>query len=225
VASDDSVSASGTVPVFPLPGTVFFPQTVLPLHVFEPRYRALVRDASAGEGLIAISLLRPGWERDYAGSPEYEPLGTVGRIEDLSPLPDGRFLLRLIGVQRVDFLEVVRDDPYRVVRIRPRVETRLDEDDPAVRERKLALLASHACLLGELGDDQDRIVLDERVPLESAVNGICASLPIEPARRQDLLAEDDLASRMVLAGELLDAVLEQVLKLKSVARDDSREAN
>jgi Lon protease-like protein len=56
-----NVSASGDVPVFPLPGVVFFPRTVLPLHVFEPRYRAMVRDAVRGEGLIAVSLLRPGW--------------------------------------------------------------------------------------------------------------------------------------------------------------------
>ena len=62
---DDKLPGAGIVPVFPLPNAVLFPRTVLPLHIFEPRYRAMVSDADAGDGMIAIALLEPGFEKDY----------------------------------------------------------------------------------------------------------------------------------------------------------------
>ena len=70
------------MPVFPLPDLVFFPGTVVPLHIFEHRYRGMVRDAAAGERLVGLALLRPGFEQDYDGTPEIHPVGTVGIIED-----------------------------------------------------------------------------------------------------------------------------------------------
>jgi Lon protease-like protein len=204
---------------------VFFPRTVLPLHVFEPRYRQLVQDATAGEGLVAISLLRPGWEEDYEGSPPYEPIGTVGRIEDLEPLPDGRFLLRLVGLQRVTLGETVREQPYRVARIEPLAESRIDEEDSTLREGKLAMLASHALLLKELGGEGSQLVLDDRTEIESAINAVCASLPVDAERRQGLLEENDLVARMQRAAGLLDRVLEHVLRLKSQRSESPVEPN
>ena len=141
------VSAAGAVPVFPLPGVVFFPRTILPLHIFEPRYRAMVRDAVEREKLIAVALLRPGWEANYEGNPELHTIGTVGRIEDLEPLPDGRFNLRLVGLQRVSFGEVLESHPYRTLRISPLPEMLVNEAEPSIRAAKLDLLASHGCLI------------------------------------------------------------------------------
>jgi Lon protease-like protein len=213
----ECVSASGVVPVFPLPGVVLFPRTVLPLHVFEPRYRTMVRDATAGEGLIAIALLKAGWEEDYAGSPSFHETGTVGRIEDLEPLPGGKFNLRLVGLQRVRFGEVVRSAPYRLVRVRPLAESPVDDADPEVRSAKLSLLASHGCLIRELADrPEGGAVLDERIPFETAVNGACANLPVDPAKRQSLLEEDDLFARQRRASAMLDEILERVLRLKAL---------
>jgi len=65
----DGPSIPEAVPVFPLPNVVFFPHTILPLHIFEPRYRTMVADAERGDGCIAISLLREGWEKDYEAAP------------------------------------------------------------------------------------------------------------------------------------------------------------
>lgn len=209
------------MPVFPLPNVVFFPRTVLPLHVFEPRYRQMVRDATAGEGLIAVSLLRPGWEATYAGSPAFHLVGTIGRIEDLEPLPDGRFHLRLVGLQRARLGDVMRETPYRVVRAMPLPETPVDESEPAIVKAKLDLLASHGCLLRELTDRPEfGSVLDERVPFETAVNGACANLPVDPALRQELLEEPDLRARQVRAAEVLDEILARVLHLKSLRSAD-----
>jgi Lon protease-like protein len=218
--------ASGTVPVFPLPAVVFFPHTILPLHVFEARYCAMVRDAVEGDGIIAVSLLRPGWDADYEGSPAFYEVGSAGRIEDLDPLPDGRFLLRLVGLQRIAFGEVVKGSPYRVVRFRALGETSVDESDPEVRAAKLDLLASHGCLLRELtSHDSAGVVLDERIPFETAVNGACANLPVDPALRQALLEENDLRERQRRAAALLNEVLERVLRLKSMRSRDEEEGD
>jgi Lon protease-like protein len=210
-------SASGIVPVFPLPKIVFFPRTILPLHVFEPRYRRMVRDAVAGEGLIAVALLRPGWASDYEGSPAFHEVGTIGRIEDLEPLEDGKFNLRLVGLQRAVIGEIVQEHPYRRARVIPLDEAEVDEDDPGLLADKLDLLTSHGCLLRELTDDESQtIVLDERIPFETAVNGACANLPVDPAIRQSLLEEDDLMLRHRRTAEILNDVLERVLHLKAL---------
>src|SRR6185436_9780625 len=78
------------VPLFPLPNLVFFPQTRMPLHIFEPRYRQMIADAVAGEMRFGIVLLRPGWEDDYFGAPAVHPWGTLTIIEQAMPLDDGR---------------------------------------------------------------------------------------------------------------------------------------
>jgi Lon protease-like protein len=217
--------SSGLVPVFPLPGVVFFPRTVLPLHVFEMRYREMVRDSAAGEGLIAVSLLLPGWEKSYDQSPAFHPVGTVGRIEDLEPLGDGRFNLRLIGLTRVSFGEVTRVRPYRMVRVAALAESGVDEDDPRIHEAKLEILASHGCLLRELMPEEGQsVVLDERIPFESAVNGACANLPVDPRLKQALLEENDLCERHRRASSILNEVLERVLRLKALRfRDTERD--
>jgi len=62
------------VSIFPLPEAVFFPETVLPLHVFEPRYRQMVADCLAADGWMAVVMLRPGWEKDYQGRPPVESI-------------------------------------------------------------------------------------------------------------------------------------------------------
>lgn len=216
-----SVSSSGLVPVFPLPGIVFFPRTILPLHIFEPRYRTMVRDAVSGEGLIAVALLRPGWDLESSASPSFYDIGTIGRIEDLEPIPDGRFNLRLVGVQRVIFGEIVRHQPYRLARVIPLEETSVNEKDSRLLTDKLDLLASHGCLLRELTDDEGQtVVLDDRIPFETAVNGACANLPVDPAVRQSLLEEDVLLKRYQRASALLNEVLERVLHLKALRSDD-----
>jgi hypothetical protein len=219
-------SPSGSVPVFPLPGVVFFPRTVLPLHVFETRYRAMVRDAMEGEGLIAVSLLLPGWEAAYEGSPAFHEIGTIGRIEDLEALPDGRFNLRLVGLSRVALGDVVRWRPYRVTRARRLSESDVDETSPALHARKVELLAAHGCLLRELVPDAaPGVVLDEKIPFESAVNGACANLPVDAELRQRLLEEDDLLERHRKATCILGEVLERVFRLKALRAGDGSVAD
>jgi uncharacterized protein len=220
------VTARRELPVFPLPDVVFFPGTVLPLHVFETRYRAMVKDALAADRTIAVALLQPGWEERYEGSPAYFPIATAGRMEDVETTPDGRYYFKLAGLVRVRLGEVIRDTPYRLVRAEECPERPADDADPAIRRAKLDLLASQVCLARELtGNDHPGLVLDERMTFEAAVNGACACLPTEPSIRQTLLELDDLLERHRRAAMALDGLLQRVIALKGAGGGENRGVN
>src|SRR5881296_1532002 len=91
---------SDLLPLFPLPNVVLFPNVFLPLHIFEPRYREMVADALAGERVIGMVLLKPGWEHTYHESPPVYPIGCSGVISHDERLPDGRYDIVLHGLDR-----------------------------------------------------------------------------------------------------------------------------
>ncbi len=105
------------IPIFPLPNVVFFPHTLLPLHVFEPRYRQMLADCLAGERRLAVVLLRAGWEEDYYGRPAVYSVAGAGEIIQSEMLPDGRSNIVLRGLGRVVIdEEVPSPTPYRLAR-------------------------------------------------------------------------------------------------------------
>src|SRR5687768_12466332 len=89
-----------TIPIFPLPNAVLFPNVFMPLHIFEPRYRAMVADALAGDRIIGMVLLKAGYEVDYNGRPPIYPVGCAGVITHSEPLADGRFNIVLKGMEK-----------------------------------------------------------------------------------------------------------------------------
>src|ERR1043166_7685398 len=95
----------GTARLFPLPDLVLFPHVVQPLHVFEPRYRQLLADALADDRLLALALLRPGWEEDYDKQPPIYDVVCLGRVFQEERLPDGRYNLMLHGLSRARVLQ------------------------------------------------------------------------------------------------------------------------
>ena len=101
------------IPLFPLPTTVFYPNTSLPLHIFEPRYRSMVADALNGKGEIGMILLRPGWESDYQGTPEIMTIGCLGKIKHYSELPEGKYNILLSGLYRFRILNEIKGKVYR----------------------------------------------------------------------------------------------------------------
>src|SRR5258706_13100466 len=96
---------SDLLPLFPLPNVVLFPNVFLPLHVFEPRYRAMVADALASDRMIGMVLLRPGWEAAYEERPPVFSIGCSGVITHVERLPDSRFNIVLRGLERFRILE------------------------------------------------------------------------------------------------------------------------
>src|SRR5687768_725344 len=79
------------VPLFPLPGVVLFPRAILPLHIFEERYKTMTADVLAGDRLLAMALLKTGWEKDYYQKPEIEPVVCVGQVLTHEKLADGKY--------------------------------------------------------------------------------------------------------------------------------------
>src|SRR5215467_7574945 len=108
----------GTARLFPLPNLVLFPHVMQPLHIFEPRYRQMTADALAGDRLIALALLRPGWESDYDGKPAIYPVACLGRVVAEQRLDDGRYNILLRGLSRVRLVEELSQGKlYRTARV------------------------------------------------------------------------------------------------------------
>lgn len=193
------------VPIFPLPEMVFFPGTVLPLHVFEPRYREMTEDVLRGEGLLAMALLDEGWQEDYFGTPPIHAVVTVGRVRRCERLEDGRFNLELVGLARARVLEEVQGKAYRLGRLRAL-------DEPEVPPE----VASHLrdCLLRALrllvGEDEEEeaptVLLDPAVTLSGLCDRLASLMPLEATQKQGLLAERDPAARSRLLLAFLEAL-------------------
>lgn len=102
------------IPVFPLHNVVLFPKVRLPLHIFEPRYRQMIKDAVATHGLIGMALLRGEWQKDYHGNPDIYTVGCIGKIVNITPFPDGRSNIVLLGLREYEVKEhILNVSPYR----------------------------------------------------------------------------------------------------------------
>ncbi len=107
------------VPIFPLPTVVFFPETYLPLHIFEPRYRDMVQDATSHGQCIGMVLLQEGWEDQYEETPAIHSVGCVGRMISSHKLSDGRYNIVLQGLQRCRYVEQTVSTSYRQAQVVP----------------------------------------------------------------------------------------------------------
>ena len=106
-----------TIPVFPLPTTVFYPGTPLPLHIFEPRYREMTADALEGKRTIGMVLLKPNWEENYFDKPQIFSAGCVGDIQKVIKHPDGKYNFTLMGLRRFRIIKEEEGKPYRQAKI------------------------------------------------------------------------------------------------------------
>lgn len=109
---------TGRARLFPLPNLVLFPHVLQPLHIFEPRYRAMLEDALAGDRLIAMATFAPGWEPHYEGRPTLGPVACLGRVATHHALENGRYNILLAGLQRAAIRrELPPDEPFRVAEV------------------------------------------------------------------------------------------------------------
>src|SRR5262245_36057427 len=105
------------IAIFPLPNVIFFPKTLLPLHIFEPRYCQMVQDTITTKQLIGMFLLEDGWQDNYYGNPPVHPIGCAGEMIHTETLPDGKYDIVLRGLYRVRPIEMVQEFPYRKARV------------------------------------------------------------------------------------------------------------
>jgi Lon protease-like protein len=195
------------LPLFPLPNLVFFPQTRMPLHIFEPRYRRMIEDAVAGEMRFGIVLLQPGWETDYFGAPAVYPWGTLSIIEQAVPMDDGRFNILVRGEVRIRIVDEVSRDPYRLARVVARPESERDRETAYAQRTWLADLSRHYL---QYLPEQPAVPEIETVGLEPLTNALIMSLNLEVEEKQRLLENDDLISRAEEVGNELQRRIESL---------------
>jgi uncharacterized protein len=199
------------ISVFALPGTVLLPGELLPLHVFEPRYRALTRDALAAERVLGVVAIRPGYETEAAGSPPLAEVGCLGFIAQHRELPDGRFILWLVGLEpfRIE-RELTADAPYRIVKVSylptAEPEAGLATIFPLRRELKSllpSLLDTDAATRRAMDQQLEDVTDSQLVALA------CQTLELDAERKQRVLETSTMAGRFLAVFEDLYARLEQ----------------
>jgi uncharacterized protein len=216
------------VPIFPLPEVVFFPETVLPLHVFESRYRQMVADCLAADGWMAVVMLRAGWEKDYQGRPPVQTIAGVGEIIQAEMLADGRYNILLHGRSRI---RILAEEPpegrlYRVARAERLEEEGPKADDRTFGARLQELRAAHARLLVALGqshpDVVGRLTVAGATP-GAAIDRIVSAVVPDAEVRQRLLEAVDVSDRLDLAVEALGELLTMVAGREGEEEEDESE--
>ncbi len=175
-----------TVPVFPLPNVYLFPGCVMPLHIFEPRYRQMIEDLLDCSGRLVMATIEEG-VKDADGQPALHEIGALGEIGRHERLKDGRFLIYLFGLARVRIREVPSRRLYRQVEFEPLVEVEMpaDEVDGAQAQVRAALLSRSPEFLN----------LPEKLPLTHLVDLLTQRIPMPGSVIQELFAEPDLKRR------------------------------
>lgn len=193
------------VPVFPLPNVVFFPKTYLPLHIFEPRYRQMVADATNDGRCIAMALLKEGWESDYYGNPEIYLTVCVGRLVSVQPLSDGRSNILLQGLARCEIREEHFEKSYREATIR--VEPTMSEGDLAGDVRGTLVDVLGRYLQTREQDSAWQRFFREEVSDEVLVNTLSTYLECSPLEKQFLLEAEGLHQRARRLNDLIQFML------------------
>ncbi|HMJ75797.1 MAG TPA: LON peptidase substrate-binding domain-containing protein [Iamia sp.] len=200
------MSDPSTMPMFPL-GSVLVPSMVLPLHVFEERYRRMVRDCLDGTPEFGVVLISRGSEVG-GGDVRYD-VGTVARMVEAAELPDGRYALHCVGTRRIRVGRWLADDPYPRAEVEdwPDEPDGTDADHHEQRDAALAELRRALALQAELGEPAPPVTVEVDLDAEGASHQISALAPVGPLDRQRLLEVPSTAGRLAAArAVLLDAV-------------------
>ncbi len=190
-------SALSSLPIFPLPNCVLLPGGLLPLHVFEPRYRELTRDCLAGNQLVGVARLRPGYEASYYGRPPVFERCGVGRIICSEELPDGRFALLLRGVARVEIArELSTERQYRLVEALELRDAEVDPSDARDHHHQLVSLCDRLAEVIDQGGSQLRELARAFEAPGACADAIAAALIMDADVRQELLEATDPMIRL-----------------------------
>jgi len=198
--------------MFPL-GTVLFPYALLPLHVFEPRYRLMMNHVLAGDREFGVVLIERGSE--VGGGDTRFDIATIARVVQASELPDGRFALATVGMRRVRVVRWLEDDPYPRAEVVALVDPPATDDDIAVRDRAVAALAEVAGFARRIDPRVAEPPALDPDPVRASYEA-AALAPVGPLDAQRLLAAGDAGARLRL---FCDLVAERLIDLR--ARFDS----
>jgi len=188
------------LPMFPL-GTVLFPHGVLPLRVFEPRYRVMVAHCLEQDARFGVVLIERGSE--VGGGDTRFHVGTVAQIVQAARTPDGRFSLATVGTERIDIVEWLPDDPYPRAMVRTRADGEPTRDGTGICDAVGALLVRVHELRAQLGAaaHTGEVVLSPDLVRASFEASILS--PLGPLDAQALLEHDDAVDRLEALAECL----------------------
>jgi Lon protease-like protein len=188
------LGALGDLPVFPLPGAVLFPRALLPLHIFEPRYRAMLAFVLGSHRAMVLAQIEDEGDRDAQGRPRFARVGGLGVVVEHRPLPDGRAHILLQGLARVALEERQSDDPFR----RVRATVLQDARTPVPDADRAALLGAATTFAASLEPRADLGLAFPPDATAGVLADLCAQhLLFDPKARQALLEERDPAARVL----------------------------
>lgn len=196
--------------MFPL-GSVLFPSMVLPLHIFEPRYRSLIVDCLAGESEFGVTLIERGAE--VGGDDVRSNFGCIAQVVEADQFDDGRWFVTGVGTQRFTVTEWLTDDPYPRATIEFVEEVPAGGEDHAAFEAVVAQLRTIAGLAAERGIAIDAVPDDLSADPALGSFQVAALSPLGAFDRQRVLAGLVPADRLSMLGELLGEFLEDLRAL------------
>ncbi|MCX6543062.1 MAG: LON peptidase substrate-binding domain-containing protein [Acidobacteria bacterium] len=199
MSSGTIIMLSAVLPIFPLPNAVLFPGVFLPLHIFETPFREMVADVLAGDRLIGMVLLKPGWDREPTESPSVFSIGCAGLISHVEHLDDGRYNIVLRGIDRFRILEEDVERSYRLARVDYLVDTLTAVDREGLRQQRHRL-ERLLTVSAEAPDHPFPSSLSD----EGVINALAQYLDLEPIERQALLECHNVSSRADALAELLE---------------------
>ncbi len=195
---DGSVEATRTLPLFPLPDLILFPGQMIPLHIFEPRYREMAENLLDNTGEVVLgTVLGPDKDQLDEVAP-VQPIAGLGRLQRYQALDDGRFLLMVLGEKRVRISRTIEDDPYPLAEIDDLVE-----EDVFINEQQTLGLQSAIESL-----EQD-IELPEGTPPVQMADLLIMVTPMTIENRYELFANPSIEDRAL-----------RIIDLQEIAEDD-----
>jgi Lon protease-like protein len=198
------------IPIFPLPTVVFFPETYLPLHIFEPRYREMIQEASTQGNYIGMALLKEGWEDQYEEAPAIYPIGCVGRIISSHKLADGRYNIVLQGLHRCTYEELAVSTSFRQARMTPHLQ---QEDSLLDTETRLNLeRVTQEYLTWKKAHELCQVIASGKLTDSILVHNLSAGLDLSPVEKQFLLESDHLIQQ---ARRLIDLIRFKLADLRT----------
>lgn len=190
---------SAVLPIFPLPNVVLFPGVFLPLHIFEPRYREMIADVLAGDRLIGMALLKPGWDREPTESPSVFSIGCAGLISHVEQLHDGGYNIVLRGIERFRIVDEESERSYRLARVDYLEDTMTAGDRETLRRQRQKVER-----LLTVSTEFPEHPFPSSLSDEEVINALAQYLDLEPMERQALLECPNVASRCDALVELLE---------------------
>jgi Lon protease-like protein len=199
------------VPLFPLPDYVLFPHTLVPFHVFEPRYVNMLDDCLAGSRLVVIVGMQPGWELNPEASADTYEVGGIGRIVSDRRLRNGRTNIFVHCIERIQIVRRYEGDSYTSVDVQPLLDRAPGTEAAALSQARDRLVSLGANLARELGPDGGALskVLGSTGDPTVLTHRLASMVVPEPTERQNLL---ELRSPLVRCHRLADHLTQLLME-------------